>query len=249
MNIYFCDDKIELAEEYAKIARNYVENHFSQLNIEVFNVQTGRELVVLSKEVETEGGIYFLDIDLNDELMNGINLATEVRKIDPHSRISFISTHEELLVETIKQKVNTLNFIFKDDGIEKLTEEVENTIHEAILQLELELEIFENSKKFKFSFGNQEKEVLIKDIFYFETMAHGSKKVLMRTKNEEIEFVGSMKEVEQRLPDFIRCHKSYLANKENVVRMNRKEKRLYFDDETYCEYSGRKEYEMKKLFG
>ena len=56
----------------------------------------------------------FLDIQLEADI-NGIKLASEIRKHDPVGNIIFVTSHSELTYLTFVYKVAAMDFIFKDD--------------------------------------------------------------------------------------------------------------------------------------
>ena len=44
----------------------------------------------------------------------------------------FVSTHDELLMETIQRRINVLNFILKDRGLAQVRADIQATINDAI---------------------------------------------------------------------------------------------------------------------
>lgn len=249
MNIFFCDDQRQFIKQYKQLAENYLRDNFKNIKSNVFEVESGNELLILARESETVGGIYFLDIDLGPDQINGIQLAVEIRNLDPYAEIAFISTHDEMMKETIKQKVNTLNFIYKEDGEEVVTREIKETIHAAIMHNESKMENY-TPKVFTVKFNGILRQIPEDDIYYFEKLNNSARnKLILHTKNELIEFRGTMKEVQAELPDFIQCHQSFLINKNNVKQIDYRRKKIIFSNDITCDFAVRKLGELRRLFG
>ena len=56
----------------------------------------------------------FLDIQMNNHIRAGFEVAKEIRKTDSESLIVFISTHTELVLTSYKYMVSALQFIQKN---------------------------------------------------------------------------------------------------------------------------------------
>lgn len=114
--IYLCDDVPELMTQYEKLISNTILIEEYPMKI----VGTFTEPKGLINTLKTElnhgndCGIYFLDIDLNNEI-DGFNLAKSIRKIDSRGFIIFITTYGNLAVETFKQQLEAMDFIVKDN--------------------------------------------------------------------------------------------------------------------------------------
>ena len=63
-------------------------------------------------------------------------------------------------------------------------------------------------------------QVPFHDILYFETsdIVH---KVILYTKEEQIEFYGSLSQIEKSDPRLFKCHKSFLVNPENIIKLDK----------------------------
>ena len=61
-------------------------------------------------------------------------------------------------------------------------------------------------------------------IMYFEANHAVSHKLILYTRNDRIEFRGTLKEAEAIGPDFFRCNKSYVVNIRNIKRVQRVQK-------------------------
>ncbi|MCC8081810.1 MAG: LytTR family transcriptional regulator DNA-binding domain-containing protein [Lachnospiraceae bacterium] len=73
------------------------------------------------------------------------------------------------------------------------------------------------------------------DIFYFEAR---DKKLILRTEFQELSFRGTLGELEERLTDgFIRCHKSFLVNRQQITGINRQEQMIELAGKVYIPLS------------
>ena len=107
LSVFVCeDDKIQ-REKLEKIIRNVIM--IEELEME-FTLSTGdiKELLELVKKLEPIG-LYFLDIDLQQEL-NGIELASEIRKYDTFGKIVFLTSHTELMPLAFQYRVEALDY-------------------------------------------------------------------------------------------------------------------------------------------
>ena len=85
------------------------------------------------------------------------------------------------------------------------------------------------------------------DIMFFETSSN-EHKLIVHTKNKSIEFFGKMKEIENEVgEDFIRCHRAYLVNKENIKEVNYEDKCIIMVTQACCPISHRMLRNIKKM--
>ena len=128
--IFICeDDPIQLLS-----LKQYVAN-YSAFHERDFSVSLATQMPEeIQKFVETfavKGGIYFLDIDLGVGHINGLELAEWIRKHDAEAKISFITTHNEMVSKVVSRHIECLSFIYKDDNIENIHNEISYSLHEA----------------------------------------------------------------------------------------------------------------------
>jgi len=156
-----------------------------------------------------EGRLYFLDIDLQHDQMNGIELGVKIREIDQMAKIVFVTTHAELAHLTFKHKISALDYIVKDNP-----KDMEARIHECIdvARERFLLEKQEQMKYFKVDAGGEVWSIAYDEILFFETHMNIRHRVILHTENGKIDFRGFIGEIEKIMPEFYRSHKSYLLN-------------------------------------
>ncbi|WP_163655413.1 LytTR family DNA-binding domain-containing protein [Listeria sp. PSOL-1] len=216
--IFVCEDN--------RIQRERLEKYITDfIMVEHFDMEmsytTNDPFKMLERLKNHEGmGIYFLDIDLQQPKMNGFELATEIRKIDPRGFIIFITTHAELTYLTFTYKVEALDYIIKDN-----LNELQSRVLSCMKSIEQRMVDDKGGEKY-FTFHVSDKKVIhekMDDILFFETSPK-IHKVILHGKNRQIEFYAKMKEVEKMLGEpFYRCHRSFLVNKNNVSELDAKQ--------------------------
>ena len=79
-------------------------------------------------------------------------------------------------------------------------------------------------------------QVPFNNILFFET-SPTIHKVILHTKEERMEFYASISEVERADERLYRCHRSFIVNPENIVKINKEEKMAMFDNNIGCPIS------------
>ena len=88
--------------------------------------------------------------------------------------------------------------------------------------------------------------VPLADVLYIETLT-GSHKLHLVTKKASTQFYGKLREVEPLHERLFQCHKSYVINLQNVVKVDKKEKKVYFENKESCLISRRFVKELEGL--
>lgn len=245
INIFLCDDEAILLDRYQQIIKTYIAD--SVINCEItLKTKNGFDLLIFLKESQIQGGIYFLDINLGSEDLNGIDLAIGIRELDPYAQLIFISTHDELLMETIQRRINILNFIYKDDGLKRVQRAIEETIDSAIHHREQQLPKLEEPSYFEYNSGFMYEKVNLDEINFFET-AHKPRYVFMHSDSSLAEFVGKIADIETQLPQFYKVHKSILVNPDKIVKIDKQAHLIEFDNGDSCDVAYRKIDELIKM--
>ena len=88
----------------------------------------------------------------------------------------------------------------------------------------------------------------ISDIYFFETIDDFTKRKLsLYTKSQHLIVKGNLKLVEAKSERFMRVHRSFVANIDNVIKLDRKKRQLYFNDNTYCLVSRSKLAKLREI--
>ena len=129
-----------------------------------------------------------------------------------------------------------MDFILKDNPAEAKVK-----IRECLLKA-MERHTLETNKTHKvytIEIGGRKIGVDYDDILFFETSSNVHK-VILHAKERQIEFSSTMKELTSTLGDyFVRCHRSFLVNKNNIKEVDVKNRILYFTNGETCMMSTR----------
>ncbi len=238
LNIFVCEDDDAQRKSVVQNIHNTVLIEELDMRLVLDTPDPYKLLEIVKSSQNT--GIYFLDIDLKCD-MNGMKLAQEIRKFDPRGFIVFITAHSELSYMTFQYRVEAMDFVLKDNPAE-----IGVKIRECLLHA-LERHTLQTNKVHKtytIEIGERKINVDYNDILFFETSAN-IHKVILHAKDRQIEFSGAMKELEAALDDrFVRCHRSFLANKNNIEEVDAKNRIIYFINGETCLMSTRM---MKKI--
>lgn len=164
--------------------------------------------------------LYFLDIELKDEALKGLEVAQKIRELDSHGVIVFVTTHSELAPISYQYMVSALTFIEKRIALEDFREAVK-----ACLQ----------------AYQQAMKPTSSQDIFIYETsnttirldfseidyiMTAEPHRLEMVTDYRVIRFYGELKEIESLDARLVRCHQSYIVNTQKIIEVATKERQV-----------------------
>ena len=76
-------------------------------------------------------------------------------------------------------------------------------------------------------------QVPFNKVLYFET-SPTVHKVILHTTDERLEFYASISEVERADERLYRCHKSFVVNPENIEKIDKEQRIVYFDGDQNC---------------
>lgn len=228
MKIYICEDDPKQLENLKTIISNYIMIEEKEMEIEL---ATDDPEAILEHAKDTdEIGCYFLDIQLNAE-MNGMKLATELRKMDPVGNIIFVTSHSELTYLTFIYKVAAMDFIFKDDP-----EEIKTRVIDCLKTAETRLKLLSQESSvetIELKRGSNSLYVQYDDVMFFESSSK-SHRLIAHLDNRQIEFYGSLKELSKIDQRFFRCHNSFVINRHNIESIDSKTRTVNFKNGECC---------------
>ena len=161
-----------------------------------------------------------------------LDIAKEIRKKDPNATIVFVTTHSEFMPVTFKYRVAALDFIDKALDDEDFYERVHLAIEYTMNKMGATIA----QDSFTFETATAQVQVPFNNILFFET-SPTIHKVILHTKEERMEFYASISEVERADDRLFRCHRSFIVNPENIVRINKEDKMVMFENNNECPIS------------
>jgi len=215
-HILICEDDRPQRTRLEKIIKKHI--FLGDYGIDIA-LSTENPYLVLEylKTHQSQGGIYFLDIDLQSDI-NGIELAAKIKGMDVSATIVFITTHSEMVHYVFKLKVEAMDYILKDGLLEEIEERVASciqTAHQRFLDGK-----HAKNQYFTIRVGRQKLNILFDDILFFESSANPRNKLLLHRVNGVVTFYGAISDVEKLGPQFCKCHQSYVVNVKRVKRVD-----------------------------
>jgi len=215
MNIAICDDELHIIKAIAKITEAaIISNNF---DAQVSLVTTDQSLVyegIKNHQID----VLFLDVDFNNGGMNGIEFGLSLRKYNKDFKLIFMTAHFEYVMLSFKCK--TFDYIIKPIDISKISELLRR-LCDDVTESELGLVKI-----------NKDNIVRAKDILFIE---RNKSKATIYTKDSTYETCSSLNTLEEDLPNsFVRIHRSYIVNTEQICRVNKENKSIYFENNKSC---------------
>ncbi|MGY3777233.1 LytR/AlgR family response regulator transcription factor [Isobaculum melis] len=237
--IYICDDE----QKHRDFISNEISNYCSIKGYDMKIVAIHSDPTLLLEEIDdySQAGIYFLDVNLNHEELNGFQLGREIRKKDTRGFIIYITTHSELSFETFKYRIEAMDYILKDEFVA-----IPTRIRQCIdsVQERIQNNQSDNQEYFVAKTLGELHHIPIDDILFFETSGN-KHRIILHTENQELEFFGKLDETSEKLGNlFVRSHRSYLVNKKNIQTVDLKNNVIILLNGQQCLLSRK----MKKYF-
>lgn len=233
LKVFICEDNNIERKKYEKIIRDIII--IENLDMEVVISTDNPNKVIEYLEENTVSGLYFLDVDLKNE-MNGIILAEKIRNYDPRGFIVFVTTHAEMSYLTFIYKIEAMDYIIKDNYLN-----IRNRINECILNANRKFlsKATDLQKNFTVKVDDKVISIGFDNILFFE-ISETIHKVIIHAKDRSVEFYSKMKDIEDKLDNrFYRCHRSYLVNKNNISQIDKNKRLIIMENGERCLISTR----------
>ena len=119
------DDFSQQARIETVIEKLLKEHHITPSSFEVF----GKPDQLLA-EVHEKGAhqLFFLDIEIRNEEMKGLEVARKIRDRDPYALIVFVTTHSEFMPLSFRYQVSALDYIDKALSAEEFESRIETAL-------------------------------------------------------------------------------------------------------------------------
>jgi len=202
-----------------------IENYDMKIQLSSSNVNDILNYIEKNKNIQ---GIYFLDIDFKQKI-NGIELASIIRKNDVDSKIIFITSYYEMWNLTFSYKIEALDFIKKEDK-EILIKKIKNCLKNSY---DYYIQKNDNINRLSLKVNNELRFFDLDNIYFFETTSTPHK-INMHLNENFILFNGSLKDIEKKSKNFLRVHKSILVNKNNIALIINSEQKIIMKNGEEC---------------
>ena len=162
--------------------------------------------------------VLFLDIDLHSSL-NGMDIAEKIRQNNKNCYLIFTTAHLEYSLDAFKYK--TFDFITKPFDKSK--------IESCIIRL------FDDINGLPKKYIKLDNKNTIIDENEIKYIRRDGMKLVFHTYSRDYEVYSSFNKLQKKLPaNFVRCHKSFIANVNNITGIEPIKNVVYFDD-SFCD--------------
>ena len=211
LNFALIEDDKKILKDLSHILESIFMKHDLDAQVVFCTTNVDSLLSYVSKNIVD---VLFLDIDLNSEL-TGIQIAEKVRKSNKDCYIIFETAHLEYGLVAYRYK--TFDFICKPITSQRIEDCV--------------LRIFEDiagtEKKF-IRLDNKNTIIAEKEVKYIKK---DGMKLIFHTESRDYEIYSSFLKVKEKLPsNFVQCHKSFIANVDNVTKVESSNNMVYFNN-------------------
>lgn len=216
LNFILCDDNQNILNRLEKILDTiFVKNNFdAEISLKTDNYNEVIEYINSNKV-----DVVLLDINLKSN-KTGLQVAEQIRKINKNVYIIFTTGHLEYAMVAYKYK--TFDYIAKPISYDRLEETI----------IRLFDDINSEPKKY-IKLDNKNTVIDASEIQYIK---RDGMKLLFHTSCRDYDIYSSFNKFQDRLPEnFVRCHKSYVANISQIKDVEPVSGTITFKDNTVCD--------------
>lgn len=162
--------------------------------------------------------VFLIDIELKSSI-SGLEIARQIRKNNKDCYIIFITSHLEHILVAYKYK--TFDFLPKPVTLERLEETITR--------------LFDDIKETHKTFIKIDNKNTIIDEHEIHYIKRDGMKIVFHTNSRDYQVYSSFNKLQEKLPDnFVRCHKSFIANIDNVTKVEPISNMIYFNN-SFCD--------------
>ncbi|MCX7921535.1 MAG: LytTR family DNA-binding domain-containing protein [Clostridia bacterium] len=224
LQIVLCEDN----QLYLNSIANTVKKILSQNNINGKIVCKATDAKTVENYLKHNmANVFFLDIDLKSK-ETGYNLAEKIREYNIQAYIVFVTCHFEFVLQAFK--VQCFDFLTKPVTEEILEQCLLRIYRNYLATTSIPLN---NDRCIEIKSGSNIYKIKTKDIIYIERQGF---RTIVYTVYSEISCYETLDAFEKMLSDknFVRCHKSFIANKAYMSEIHLKEKVIFFETGQKC---------------
>lgn len=217
LNFIICDDEPNMINKLSLLfEKAFLKNDFDAKIV----LKTSNHEELLSFMSSNLVNVVVLDIEFKNSKINGLQIAEQIRKINKDCYIIFITGHFEYVMKAYEYK--TFAYLFKNCTTVDTISETLNRLFD---------DISGTSSKF-IKIDSKGTFVDLNDVQFIEK---NSMKLIYHTSHEIIETYNSFAKIKDNLPkNFVRCHKSFIANVNNIVHISLTDSSITFKNDEVC---------------
>lgn len=227
MNIFVLEDDFTQQARIETTLTGLIKKH--QIEPKIFEVFGKPDQLLAAVEEKGAHQLFFLDIEIKEEEKKGLEVARQIRNKDPYAIIVFVTTHSEFMPLSFRYQISALDYIDKELSAENFEKRIEDALTYAYSKNAKT--IAEDS--FYFTSKYAQVQYPYKELLYLETSPRPHR-VILYTNTDRMEFTANLSDILKQEKRLIRCHRSFLINPSNVVKVDRQERLAYFKNGTTC---------------
>lgn len=217
MNFVLCDDNSKLLDNLSKMLEIIFIKHSFDAQI-LFSTSKAEELIDYI-EKNNKMDVLILDINLHSD-MTGLQIAQLVRKHNKNCYIIFSTAYFEYALVAYKYK--TFDYLCKPITRERLEETI--------------LRLFEDASGSHTNYIKIDNKNTIINENEVQYIQRDGMKIIFHTSNRDYEIYSSFTKIQDKLPNnFVRCHKSFIANVNNITKLEPNSNMIYFNNDSSCD--------------
>ena len=166
--------------------------------------------------------VYFLDMDIKGNHLEGIEIAQQIREKNQQASISFITNHDELMPMTFEYMLHATAYIQKTQSDNSIIA----TIVKVLQQVAHNNNQVDDEEHLMIKTPLNTRRIHKQDVFSIETTEDASHKLRMYTNQSNFTFRGKLTDFDE-VGWLVRCHRSFMVNVDMIVEINWRRKRIY----------------------
>lgn len=216
LNFVICDDNLNLLDRLAKM----LETIFSEHNYDAKIAYTADNADDILNYIDThQSDVIMLDINLKSS-KSGLELADEIRKRKNNSYLIFTTGHLEYAMVAYKYK--TFDYIPKPITYDRL----EDTV----------IRLFKDVNELTKNYIKIDNKNTIVDEAEIQYIKRDGMKLVFHTASRDYDTYSSFNKFQETLPKtYVRCHKSYIANLNQIKHVEPVSGTITFMDGHTCD--------------
>lgn len=217
LNFILCDDESNMLNKLSLLfEKAFIKNDFDAKIV----LKTSNYKEILSFMTSNTVNVVVLDIEFKNSKVNGLDIAEKIREINKDCYIIFITSHFEYLMEAYDYK--TFAYLFKNAlTLDTLTKTLTRLFDD----------VSSSPRKF-FKIDSKGTFIDLNDVQFIEK---NGMKLIYHTFNGNIETYSSLSKIVTSLPNnFVRCHKSFVVNINNITNILLSDNSITFKNGEIC---------------
>lgn len=217
LNFVICDDDIHMLNRLEQLFNKCFLMHDYDAKIVL---KTTDYKDVISYMSSNKVDVVVLDIEFKNSKFDGIKLAEQIRNFNKNCYIIFTTSHLEYILKAYEFKTfayllkNAITLDSLSDTLARLFDDISNDTNKFL------------------KIDNKGTFVDLNDIQFIEKCGM---KLIYHTFNHHYETYNSFAKIEEKLPkNFVRCHKSYIANINNISTISSSDNTIVFKNNSIC---------------